>query len=65
LLALGGDTRQSADTWHQAFEHVDYVVTDRPIRSWQLPVAARIPDYVAGHFRLVHAEPLLVYVRSA
>ncbi|HEY2594719.1 MAG TPA: hypothetical protein VGK33_12540, partial [Chloroflexota bacterium] len=64
VLALGGETRQSVDTWQQAFEHVDYVVTDRSIRRWQLPAAARIPDYVAAHFRLVHVDALLVYVRS-
>jgi hypothetical protein len=64
LLALGGDARRSVATWQQAFEHVDYVVTDRLIRSWQLPAGARIPDYVAAHFRLVHADALLVYVRS-
>jgi alpha-1,2-mannosyltransferase len=64
MLALPSSTGEAVAAWQEAFEHVDYVVTDRPINTWQLPTAARIPEYVGANFRVVHAGVLLVYVRA-
>ena len=61
MLAVSTGPEATA-VWLAAFEHVDFVVTETPIRQWSIPPQASA--YVLSHFRVVPSERLFIYVRN-
>jgi alpha-1,2-mannosyltransferase len=61
MLALASGPAATA-VWLAAFEHVDFVVTETPVRTWSIPPEASA--YVVSHFSVVRSGGLLIYMRA-
>ena len=63
-LSYGYGSAGALHLWTVMVERSDYMVTSTPFADWYIPPDARLRDYVASNFRLLHSGRLLFYIRN-